>query len=169
MNICKYPHLLRFVQLYADVPHRDPKTRFHSVSGCIAGGLAFAQASVDAFVCDAERYLSALNSNWILMCQSTCRIKFVIELHTVTDLIVPSDCISVYGLKRLLEEKPHLVLFPRSTMTCIQQLGFWITKELAEIFSVYKKTGNLGAIWRAFQLELAEEKLLWGSEVISIQ
>ena len=162
MNICKHPHLLRFVQLYADVPHRDPKTRFHPVSGCIAGGLAFAQASVDAFVCDAERYLSALNSNWILMCQSTCRIEFVIELHTVTDLIVPSDCISVYGLKRLLEEKPLLVPFPRSTNTCIQQLGFWITKELAEIFSVYKKTGNLGAIWRAFQLELAEEKLLRG-------
>ena len=33
---------------------------------------------------------------------------------------------------------------------------------MAETLSKFKKTGNVSAIWRAFQLEIAELKLLWG-------
>ena len=120
-GLCKKPQLLRFVQLYADLPHGDPNTRFHPVSGSIAGGLAFAKQTVDAFNRDADRYLSALNSNWMLMCKSTCKIEFFLELNTIMDLILPSDYIRTERLAILLEEKPLLVPFPRSYIDCIQQ------------------------------------------------
>lgn len=31
-KVCRFPDQLRFVQLYADIPHRQPNCRFHPVS-----------------------------------------------------------------------------------------------------------------------------------------
>ena len=161
-RLCRHPELLRFVQFYADVPHRNPKTRFHPVSGCIAGGMAFTKQTIDAFYKDAKRYISALRSNWTLMNESTCRLEVVVELQEIKDTIMPNDCIDINHIKRLLEIEPLLVPFPKSVIMKIQDVGMWLTQQLEKELTIDKKSGNLSAIWRSYQLELAEEKLLWG-------
>lgn len=63
-NVALHPHNVRFVQLYADVPHLKPKSRFHPVSGCVAGGKRFPKPTSDAFYSNAKRYISTIQNNY---------------------------------------------------------------------------------------------------------
>lgn len=161
-RICHCPDKLRFVQLYADIPHLKPKTRFHPISGYVVGGLCFSNPVACAFERDSERYLSTLESNWTLVRKSSCRMEFVIELETIPDVVHATDCIDTSRVSALLSERPMLVPFPARTLECVRELGLWITKELRETLRKFHKTGNVSATWYALQLELASEKLLWG-------
>ena len=161
-TICRFPHEVQFVQLYADIPHRQPNCRYHPVSGCIVGGMCFPRSTAEAFLRDADHYISTLQSNWTLLRRSTCRIEFVVSQDSVADHINAMDFINLTNLEVLLETVPLLVPFPLHILTCIRHLGLWICKELKELLNEYKKTGNVRATWQSYQLELASEKLLWG-------
>lgn len=63
-NVALHPHNVRFVQLYADVPHLKSKSRFHPVSGCVAGGKCFPKPTSDAFYSNAKRYISTIQNNY---------------------------------------------------------------------------------------------------------
>lgn len=161
-SICRQPDKLRFVQLYEDVPHKMPKTRFHPVSGLIAGGICFSKPTSDAFSKDAIHYISTLESNILATVRGTCRLEFVSELCVIPDVVDASYCIDLDQLEKVLSKKPLLVPLPKECLHCIRQLGLWVVKELKEIYQTFKKTGNISAIWRSYQFELAMEKLLWG-------
>jgi hypothetical protein len=161
-TICRFPQDVQFVQLYADIPHRQPNGRYHPVSGCIVGGMCFPRPTAGAFLRDAEHYISTLQSNWTLMRKSTCRIEFVVSQESIADHLYPLDFIDVRNLELILENVPLLVPFPRQILTCIRHLGLWICKELQELLNEYQKTGNVRATWQSYQLELASEKMLWG-------
>lgn len=161
-QICRYPSQLKCVQVYADLPHRKPTSRFHPVSGMIIGGMCFARPTVDAFRRDAASFLSTLESNWSLMRKSSCRFEMVTELNVTGNIVHATDCIDVSKLVSLLQEKPLLVPVPSETLASVRELGLWITKEMHEALSNFQRTGNVHATWHSYQMELASEKLLWG-------
>lgn len=161
-SICHHPEKLRFLQLYADIAHHRPRTRFHPVSGSIAGGMVFPKQTSTAFKRDAEQYISSLQTNFYLMKRSTCRIECVTELTELKELVMANDCLDVKHAFTLLEQQPLLVPFPKGIMKYIQEVGLWLTSELTGLLENFSSTGNIGAIWQAFQLELAAEKMIWG-------
>ncbi|MES9905330.1 MAG: hypothetical protein ABW168_21975 [Sedimenticola sp.] len=162
LQVCVHPEKVLFVQLYADVPHLRPKTRFHPVSGIIAGGLCFPWKTSGAFGRDAEKYISSMDHNFLLLRKSSCRLEVVAEVTEVSDRVQATDVIVVTRVDELLEKKGMLVPIPSVTLDCIQQVGLWLTNELRALSRPFAKTGNVGATWRALQFELACEKLLWG-------
>ena len=161
-RVCFEPDKMRFVQFYADLPHRKPQRRFHPVSGCIAGGMTFNPRTSTAYRKDAEAYISTLETNFRLLNTSSCRLEFVTELTEFKDVVRATDFFDIKRLKDLLESKPLLVPFPCGTMTCTQEIGLWCTHELKRLLTQYDSTGNVECVWQAFQHELAVEKLLWG-------
>lgn len=46
---------------------------------CIGGGMCFLRLIVEVFLCDVEYYILILESNWVLMRKSVCRLEFVVE------------------------------------------------------------------------------------------
>lgn len=161
-SVCFQVDKLRFVQLYADLAHRRPRVRFHPVTGCIAGGMVFPKTTSAAFKRDASSYLSALETNFYLMQRSICRLECVIELARWKEMVIASDCLNVDKVFDLLKRKPMLVPFPKGTMRCIQDVGLTLTSELKKLLDRYSGTGNVEATWKAYQLELSVEKMLWG-------
>ncbi|WAR18178.1 hypothetical protein MAR_000016 [Mya arenaria] len=161
-SVCFHGDKLRFVQLYADLPHRRPRVRYHPVSGCIVGGMVYPKQTSVAFKRDASRYLSALESNLYLMKRGTCRLECVTELDEWKEEVKASDCLNVDKVLGLLTRQPMLVPFPRGTMRCIQKIGLNLTSELKKLLDRYSCTGNVEATWKAYQLELSLEKMLWG-------
>ena len=55
-----------------------------------------------------------------------------------------------------------LVPFEKGTHRIVQGVGLWITQMLRTLLGQLSATGNIEGIWKAFQLELAAEKILWG-------
>lgn len=168
LQICRYPEKVKFVQMYADLPHRKPKSRFHPVSGVIAGGMCFPKSTVDAYCKDSLRYLSTLDSNWSLMTRSTCRLEIVSEIEVSSDTIQATDVLDVAKVNALVQLKPMLVPLPPECLVCIRQIGLSLKNELERLLEQFQKTGNVEATWCAFQLELASEKLLWGRPLCSM-
>lgn len=162
-NVALHPHNVRFVQLYADVPHLKPKSRFHPVSGCVAGGKCFPKPTSDAFYSNAKRYISTIQNNFFLMTKWTCRIKFVFELTSIPMDVQATDCLSIPMLSLLLEKHALIVPFPHETVVIMRGIGFWIAKTLQSTLETFKGTGNVYTIWKSYQLELALEKKLWGN------
>ena len=160
-RVFSHPDKVTFVQVYADLPHIRPQSRIHPVSGIIAGGLCFPTNMANAFRRDARKYISVMVHNFSMLRRSTCRLEGVCELTEFPDVIQATDCIEVDRLDLLLQEKALLSPIPSRTLNCIRGVGLWLCKELSEMLS-HESTGNLYAIWRAFQCELACEKLLWG-------
>ena len=160
-QIVQQPDRFRFVQLYVDSPHRRPHTRFNPVSGTIAGGMVYPKPTADAFERDAKKYISTLDSNFRLMTNASCRLEFVCEVKT-KDTVLATDCLYMEKLRCLLRTHPMLVPFEKGTYKIIQSIGLWITKMLKTLLDQFQATGNIEAIWKAFQLELAAEKILWG-------
>ena len=161
-DVCWQTETIRFIQLYVDAPHRRPKTRFHPVSGSIAGGIVFHKETSKAFARDATKYISTLDSNFALMDKTTCRIEYVCESAELTNTIVAQDCLSLERLRILLASQPLLVPLPIGTSMVIKEVGLELTKTLNTLLQSNSGTGNIEAIWKSFQIELATEKLLWG-------
>lgn len=152
------------MQLYGDCPHRWPPTRFHPVSGSIAGRHVFARETSEAFSHDAASYLSACESKLTAMVKGVCRLGFVSELPIIPDYVAPDHCLDLGQLVNLITTKPMLVPFRNECLCMVRELGMWATKELQDLHSNF--TGNVAATWRAYQLELSLEKLLWGQPLL---
>lgn len=86
----------------------------------------------------------------------------MIELTEVKDVVMTSDCLNIDQVIELLEKIPLLVPFPAGMMECVKEVGLALVSELTGILENFLCTGNIGATWQAFQLELAVEKMLWG-------
>lgn len=167
-SVCKRCGKLKFIQLYVDTPHRKPHTRVHPVSGSIAGGLVFAENTRLAFKRDAKTYISTLESNFLLMEKSSCRLEVVMEPCELKSIMLGTDFINVDNVFSLIERTPLLVPFPPETIKSVRSIGLWICNELKLLLDKLAGTGNIEGIWRAFQMELAAEKILWGTPLTYI-
>ena len=159
---------IRFMQLYVDVPHRKPNSRFHPVSGCIAGGLVFHKETYSAFKGDAGRYISTLQSNFCLLEKSSCRLEVVHTVKEVKDVIHATDFINMQNVFSLLKKYPLIVPFEMGMVRAVHYVGRYIVTKLKSLLDNYSGTGNIEAMWRAYQLELAAEKMLWGTPFSSV-
>lgn len=157
---------IRFMQLYVDVPHRKPNTRFHPVSGCIAGGLVFHKETYSAFKRDAGKYISTLENNFCLLERSSCRLEVVHTVKEVTHTIHATDFINVKNLFSLLKKYPLVVPFEIGVVKGVHYLGRYIVSELKHFLDNYSGTGNIEALWKAYQLELAGEKNVMGKSIL---
>lgn len=164
-SVFYHPNSLQFVQLYADLPHAKPCTRYHPVSGSIVGGLIYPKQTSLAYKRDAERYISSLECNFNFMHNSSCRLEGVTELVEWKETVTAEDSLNVDKVFVMLEQQPLLVPFPIGMTRCVKEMGLWICGELKSLLENFSCTGNINATWRAFQLELAAEKVLWGSPV----
>lgn len=161
-RICKLPERVQFVQMYADVPHCYPKSRYHPVSAAIIIGKGLRSAS-DALAKDALQYLSEIGSNFMKLKTSVCRLEFVTSLSVVTDSISGSELICCDRLTELLRDHAMLVPFGDVyVMERLGEIGGYLCGTLKRLFDEYKGTCNSSAVWQAYQYELALEKLLWG-------
>lgn len=161
-QVCTYPDQLRFVQLYADMPHRRPKVRFHPVSGavCILDGVLKNRRGLDT---DAESYLSEMSSNVEQVTGSRCRIEMVMSLPKNCTLVNPPSLLQMSRVSAMLEKHPLLVPFLHPSFSGIlRSVGLSLVNELRYDYATCKGTGNSEAVWNAYQRELALEKLLWG-------
>lgn len=161
-RLCRHPESVHFVQFYADISHRYPKTRYHPVSGSIIvpEGL---KGYTDALVADAKLYISEAQSNFLKVTKSVCRLEFVLSLPEVPNNIEGSTLISIDNLKDLLCTKPLLVPFAKpNIIACIRQVGGYLCETLTQLLDRFKGTCSSEATWQAYQCELAIEKLLWG-------
>jgi hypothetical protein len=167
-NCCVFPDQVQFIQLYADLPHRRPSCRYHPVSACIVGGMCFPRSTADALHKDADHYVSTLESNFMLMRNSSCRLEFVLSQDTLSsNHLYSQDFFVLKNLEELLEKVPLLSPLPPQTLKCIRHLGLWICRELREMLREFQGTGNVRCTWQSFQLELACEKILWGQPLCS--
>ena len=121
----------------------------------------FPKTTADAFQREAKKYISTFDSNFSLMMNASCRLEFVCEVEA-KDTVLATDCLNIEKLCCLLRTHPMLVPFEKGTNKIIQSVGLWITEILKTLLDQFTATGNIEAIWKAFQLELAVEKILWG-------
>ena len=161
-NVCVYRNSVRFVQMYADIPHCLPNSRYHPVSGGIALGVCAPVQTAQAYSRDAERYITTMEGNLIGTKNAKCRLEFVFELPSIPNVLEAQNFFEVKQLRKLLETRPMVVPFSYECLLCVRQIGMFAVKELRDIHDNFKNTGNVAAIWRGYQLELLLEKLIWG-------
>lgn len=83
------------------------------MSACISGGMCFPRPTAEAFLRDAEHYISTLESNWVLMRKSACRLEFVVEQNTaLSDNLHALDFFDLINIEQLLESVPLLAPLP---------------------------------------------------------
>lgn len=161
-RICRFPEHVHFVQLYADIPHRYPKTRYHPVSASVIFCAGLRNAN-DALRTDAARYISEIRSNFLKMTNSVCRLEFVMSLPAIEDHVSAAGLINLSNVCELLCDKAMIIPFAeQSFMTCLKTIGLNFCDRLQSLFEQYKGTGSSSGVWEAYQLELAVEKILWG-------
>lgn len=164
-RVCKSPERLRFVQLYADLPHRYPKTRQHPVSGSIIISKSVHHETLKSFQNDAEIYLAELENNFSLLNKSKCRIEMVLSVPTGSLVLDANSLFSFHHLTLLIQD--HNLFVPFWCKKCIfinflRKTGLYMVSTLKDLYMKFKLTGNCGGVWSSYQLELALEKLLWG-------
>ena len=167
--VSAFPNYLKFIQLYADIPHlrMTPGCRTHPVSGSICGaGILHARTS-EAMDRNATEYISTMMSNCLNMTASACRLEIVIELPEIMETVDPTQFIDKSAMRRLLEDNAMLVPFYRFTedQTLLKRtsaVGRLLLSTLDNLNRQFKGTGNKRSTWLALQTELALEKLVWG-------
>lgn len=165
LDICRIPDNIRFVQMYADTPHRRPRTIVHPVSAAVilANGILRenSQTKVNQ---EAQKYLSEILNNFNQLRESNCRMEFVMGLNSVCRNLVPSELIDEFKLCQLLKEEPMIVPFEHSgnVIGCIRQIGLHLYEQLNDIYRKSRGTADSVAVWDAFQYECAIERMLWG-------
>lgn len=164
-RVCKYPERLRFVQLYADLPHRYPKTRYHPVSGSIIISKALHYETVKSFQNDSAVYLSEMENNFNLITKCKCRLEMVLSIPDHTVILDARDYFSSNNLEALLKNHSLFVPFWCKTgyfCSALREIGLHIVSSLKTLYRKHKLSGNCSGVWCSYQLELALEKLLWG-------
>lgn len=166
LKICRFPNGVRFLQMYADIPHRRPQTIVHPVSASVmfAEGI-FRKASQNKLNKDALEYLSEIRNNFNQIRTGTCRMEFVVALPTIRFHIVASDLIFEDQILGLLKERAMVVPFSKddNVMGCVRELGLDLCEKLLNIYKTRRGTGDSDAVWYAYQYELAVERLIWGN------
>ena len=164
LNVCFEPQNVQFIQLYTDSPHLRPNCRYHPVSGSIAITSAVNPVTKQSLDTDSEKYLSVVENDMTLLQCLTCRLEFVTSLPRDIRRLRPKDHMNIDHLCHLLGQHPLLTPFylPNSFASCLQLLGLNITQYLRHLLHKFRHTGNCMATWKAYQTELATEKLLWG-------
>lgn len=161
-SVCKYQDAIRFVQLYADLPHRYPAKRFHPVSAAIflVDGIIKNRSALDR---DACRYIQEMKNNFEQIVDAKCRLEFVMKLPSVPDVVDPQSLINETKLQNLLKEFPLLIPFCHEKfVSYLQMIGLYLTGKLETSLQSSRGTGEGKAVWHSFQHELAVEKLLFG-------
>lgn len=180
------PSDVTFLQLYADTPHRHLKDFVcHPVTGSIVTtGLLHYQT--DKRLHDrAEAYLTHFGdeARKFLGTQVCARLELVCRT-SVQDLpehdrVDPASFLSRRALVELLLDDEHPVLLPFNEFplmeartprmltfsSVISEVALWMVDELRQIHQQYAAKGGFNPSWRAFQIELALEKFLWGKTI----
>lgn len=161
-SISKFPEYTHFFQLYADLPHRYPKTRYHPVSAAIIIGEGL-RAHSDSLLQDAKSYISEAMSNFMKFTNSVCRLEYVMELPVIAQTVDASDFISIDNLYQLLNDHPLIVPFSDNNfIDCVKKIGHHLCCTLQSLLEQYEGTSCGMSVWQAYQYELTIEKLLWG-------
>ncbi len=89
-NVCQFPDSLNFLQMYCDLPHRCPDTRWHPVSTAIIVplGVVKLRRNIER---DAMTYISEAENNFSNMTNCRCRLEIVVLLPEVPDIVNASD------------------------------------------------------------------------------
>lgn len=165
--VCSCPESLRFVQFYGDIPHRYPKCRMHAVSAAIIipTGIHKSRSIVDR---DAKTYISEVENNFSNLQRCKCRLEFVVCLPDVCNTVNAYDLIDMAKVRKLLHRYQLLAPFRHPEFSGhLRGIGLYLVSVLANLFDKFKGTGESNAVWRAYQNELAIEKLLWGRPLCS--
>lgn len=166
LEVCRFPEHVRFVQLYANTPHRRATLVPHSVSASIlfAEGL-LREPSYARLKRNTEEYIDEITNNFKQLRGSTCRMEFVIALPVVVNKVFGTDYIDKDNLLQLLKDEPMIVPFEKSgnVFGCIRKVGIHLCASLLHLYRTRCRTGNSDAVWEAYQCELAVERLLWGN------
>lgn len=161
-SISKIPERVHFFQLYADLPHRYPKTRYHPVSAAIIIGAGL-RAHTESLIEDAESYISEALSNFMKLTNSVCRLEYVMALPVTTQSVAAGDFISMNNLYQVLHDHPLIVPFSDNYfIDCLKIIGNHLCHTLKLLLDQYKGTSCGMSVWQAYQYELTIEKLLWG-------
>jgi len=163
-RVSRYPETLHFMQLYADIPHRYPKTRYHPVSASILFGSGLRNSS-EALMKEGQNYISEVRSNFMKMTRSVCRLEFVMSLPStlIVDTVLAKDLVDVSHLFEVLRDVDVLIPFADTQfMSSLKHIGFIVCDKLQSLFDEHKGSSNSSAVWEAYQLELTVEKILWG-------
>ena len=164
-RVCCFPERITFLQLYADVPHRYPKSRHHPVSASIIFESGLRNAT-DALRLDAQKYISEIESNFLKFTNSVCRLEFVMPLHAINTKVVSDELINKSNIAKLLANTALIVPFAcpngSGVMTSLRSIGLHLSEKLQKLFETLKGTGSATGVWESYQYELAVEKILWG-------
>lgn len=126
-RVCCFPERITFLQLFADVPHRHPKTRHHPVSASIIfeSGLRNARS-------DAQKYISEVESNFLKFTNSVCRLEFVMPLPLINTKVLSDELINKANLAELLSNNALIVPFAcpngSGVMTCLRNIGLHLRR-----------------------------------------
>ena len=156
---------IRFIQFYADTPHRKYEGKLYPVSGFIVSGGLLPPQMLNSFSEDSERFISVMRENCELLQDLRCRIEIVSWFECVPESF--TNILNVTALQQLLAIHPLLVPFfdsDREVINRIQNVIRYLTENLKKFVDDKKCTGEFRASWQAFQLEMALHKLYWGHQ-----
>lgn len=166
-QVCIFPERLRFLQMYADLPHMITCS-IHPVFGCIAScGVLHCniQKSLEK---KATEYLNAIDENVLKLGRSNARLEIVCETNK-ENLICAENYISKCSLSTLLTKYPIIVPIVQDIYRdnfCftkyIQAIGKYLLDSLRDLYSKYCKSGGFFNVWKCYQYELACEILFKG-------
>ncbi|XP_046577069.1 uncharacterized protein LOC124284982 isoform X1 [Haliotis rubra] len=149
----------------------DPKQGITPVSGCMAANKAVNHVTRASFQRDSMEYLSVVGNNFSIMRNFQCRVEFVTRTLTSINVLKPLDLMDIEHLQDLISSHALMTPFHRGSLfsdtvaSVVANIGLCLVHKLHATLDVYKGTGNCAAVWSAYQLELALEKLLWGNPI----
>ena len=181
-SMSAFPGLITFVQAYATTPHRHPDRYYqHPVTGCLAT-LGTLHPKTNKMLADrAQRFLNVMRENAEkLVGPITARLEFVTkhDLLQMPTLSLDADkYINLGALRKVLREHALVIPFsdfipdvagePSTFTLMLKEVVSHLVGELGNLFAHHREEGGFLNCWKAFQMELALEKMIWGKPIFN--
>lgn len=166
-QLCTCPETLRFLQMYADLPHMSSSS-IHPVFGCIASCGVLHGNIQKALENRASEYLTSIQENILKLGISNARLEIVCETKK-ENMLCAERYISKSALSVLLTKHPIIVpiindLYKEnfSFTKSIRMLGTYLLESLRDLYVKNCKMGGFLNVWKCYQYELACEILFKG-------
>lgn len=174
-TIAAYVEGLRFVQLYADLPHRWPfAIGGHPVSGCIATMGLLHPATRGRLRREAAAFINVMRDNAVkIESPSAARIEIVTAIPgnmVDNESVSARDFFNVEQIRHMLDRYPVVVPFsdvaPRGggerVRRRLTEVATFLVDELGAMLEEKGERGGFRAAWRSLQFEVALERLFRG-------
>lgn len=123
-KICKTPHVLNFVQFYADTPHLS-SSYIHPIFGCIVTTGILHKEILKSMERKSKEYLDICEENCLKLVKVNARVEIVALQKNGSKNIIAKELIDCFALQNLIKKYSLLVPFANKTSSLDPQVTFF--------------------------------------------